>query len=102
MADLLLLIVGATAVPLYPVAVLLMLQGQGGLLKAIAFVGGNVAVRLAQGVFFGLVFGTTMAASSEDGQRLGVSMLLLIVGILLLITPLRNGRRRTPMRRPNG
>jgi uncharacterized membrane protein (UPF0136 family) len=93
MADLLLLIVGATAVPFYPIAVLLMLQGQGGLVKAIAFVGGNVAVRLAQGVFFGLVFGTALAASSEDGQRLGVSTLLLIVGILLLITAVKKWQK---------
>jgi Sap, sulfolipid-1-addressing protein len=92
-ADLLLLIVGATAVPFYPIAVLLMLQGQGGLVKAIAFVGGNIAVRLAQGVFFGLVLGTAMAASSEDGQRLGVSTLLLIVGILLLITAVKKWQK---------
>jgi hypothetical protein len=96
MADLLLLIVGATAVPFYPIAVLLMLQGQGGLIKAIAFGGGNVAVRLAQGVFFGLVFGTAMAASSEDGQRLGVSTLLLIVGILLLITAVKKWQKEDP------
>jgi hypothetical protein len=93
MADLLLLIVGATAVPFYPIAVLLMLQGQGGPLKAMAFVGGNVAVRLAQGVFFGLIFGTAMAASSEDAQRLGVSTLLLIVGILLLITAVKKWQK---------
>src|SRR4051812_36583859 len=70
-----------------------MLQGQGGLLKAIAFVAGNIAVRLAQGVLFGLVFGVAMAASSEDAQRLGVSTLLLIVGILLLITAVKKWQK---------
>jgi hypothetical protein len=49
--------VGATAVPFYPIVVLVLLQGQGGLVKALAFVAGNIAVRLAQGVFFGLIFG---------------------------------------------
>jgi hypothetical protein len=63
-ADLLPLIVGATAVPFYPIVVLVLLQGQGGLVKALAFVAGNIAVRLAQGVLFGLVFGVALAADS--------------------------------------
>jgi Sap, sulfolipid-1-addressing protein len=92
-AELLPLIVGATAVPFYPIVVLLMLQGQGGLLKAIAFGAGNIAVRLAQGVLFGLVFDVAMAASSEDAQRLGVSTLLLIIGILLLITAVKKWQK---------
>jgi hypothetical protein len=89
-ADILLpLIVGATAVPFYPIVVLVLLQGQGGLVKALAFVAGNIAVRLAQGVLFGIIFGVALAANSEYGQRLGVSTLLLIVGILLLITAVK-------------
>jgi hypothetical protein len=83
------LIVGATAVPFYPNVVLVLLQGQGGLVKALAFVAGNIAVRLAQGVLFGIIFGVALAANSEYGQRLGVSTLLLIVGILLLITAVK-------------
>jgi hypothetical protein len=83
------LIVGATAVPFYPIVVLVLLQGQGGLVKALAFVAGNIAVRLAQGVLFGIIFGVALAANSEYGQRLGVSTLLLIVGILLLITAVK-------------
>jgi hypothetical protein len=53
-ADLLPLIVGATVVPFYPIVVLVLLQGEGGLVKALAFVAGNIAVRLAQGVLFAL------------------------------------------------
>jgi hypothetical protein len=83
------LIVSATAVPFYPIVVLVLLQGQGGLVKALAFVAGNIAVRLAQGVLFGIIFGVALAANSEYGQRLGVSTLLLIVGILLLITAVK-------------
>jgi hypothetical protein len=70
--DLLPLIVGATAVPFYPIVVLVLLQGQGGLVKALAFVAGNIAVRLAQGVLFGIILGVALAAYSEDGQRLSV------------------------------
>ena len=92
-AELIPLIVGATVVPFYPIAVLLMLQGPGGLVNAIAFVAGNIAVRLAQGVLFGLVLGVAMAASSEDGQRLGVSTLLLTVGVLLSITAIKKWRK---------
>jgi hypothetical protein len=95
-AGLLPLIVGATAAPFYPVAVLLMLQGRGGTAKALAFVGGNVAVRLAQGAVFGLVLGAAVAASSEDGHRLVVSALLLVVGILLLITAVKKWRKEDP------
>ena len=84
---------GATAVPFYPIVVLVLLQGQGGLVKALAFVAGNIAVRLAQGVLFGIIFGVALAANSEDGQRLGVSTLLLIVGILLLITAVKKWQK---------
>ena len=91
--DLLPLIVGATAVPFYPIVVLVLLQGQGGLIKALAFVTGNIAVRLAQGVLFGIILGVALAANSEDGQRLGVSTLLLIVGILLLITAVKKWQK---------
>src|SRR5215212_12152423 len=70
-----------------------MLQGPGGLVNAIAFVAGNIAVRLAQGVLFGLVLSVAVAASSEDGQRLGVSTLLLIVGVLLSVTAVKKWRK---------
>jgi hypothetical protein len=91
--DLLPLIVGATAVPFYPIVVLVLLQGQGELIKALAFVTGNIAVRLAQGILFGIILGVALAANSEDGQRLGVSTLLLFVGILLLITAVKKWQK---------
>jgi uncharacterized membrane protein YidH (DUF202 family) len=91
--DLLPLIVGATVVPFYPIVVLVLLQGEGGLGKTLSFVAGGVAMRLAQGVLFGLVFGAAMGVSSEDGQRLIVSTLLLIVGILLLITAVKKWQK---------
>ena len=61
--ELLPVIVGAAAVPLYPIIVLLLLQSEKGLGKAVAFVSGGVAMRLAQGVLFGIVLGAAMAAN---------------------------------------
>jgi Sap, sulfolipid-1-addressing protein len=84
--DLLPVVVSATVVPFYIVAVLVLLQSDGGLIKALGFVAGGVAMRLVQGLLFGLVFGAAMQSSSESGQRLIVSTLLLVLGILLLIT----------------
>lgn len=82
--NLLPLVVAAVVVPLYTVAVLLLLQSENGLLKASAFVTGGVAVRLAQGILFGLVIGTACKANPEPGPRFIVSTLL-ILGILLLV-----------------
>jgi hypothetical protein len=84
--ELLPLIVGAVVVPLYSIAVLLLLQSKGGPLKAIALVAGGVSVRLLQGLLFGLVIGVACQENSEPGPRLVVSTLLLVVGILLLVT----------------
>jgi hypothetical protein len=92
--DLLPLIVGAAVVPLYSIAVLLLLQSKGGLLKAIAFVSGGLAVRLVQGILFGLVIGIACQANSEPGPKLIVSTLLLIVGILLLVTAFKQWRKQ--------
>ena len=84
--DLLPVVVSATVVPFYIVAVLVLLQSDGGLVKTLGFVAGGVAMRLVQGLLLGFVFGAAMQASSEGGQRRIVSTLLLVLGILLLIT----------------
>ena len=52
-AGLLPLIVGAAVVPIWIIIVLLLLSSQGGRLKAAAFAGGAIVVRLAQGIGFG-------------------------------------------------
>jgi hypothetical protein len=92
--DLFPLIVGAAVMPLYSIAVLLLLQSKGGLLKAIAFVFDGVAVRLVQGILFGFVIGRACQANSEPGPKLIVSTLLLIVGILLLVTAFKQWRKQ--------
>mgnify|MGYP001417927210 CR=1 FL=1 len=91
--ELLPVIVGAAIVPLYPIIVLLLLQTTGGLGKAVAFFAGVVATRLAQGVLFGLIMGTAMAANGEEGQGLITSTLLLIIGLLLLIAAFKKWRK---------
>lgn len=93
LVDLLPVIVGAAVVPLYPIIVLLLLQSEGGLRKAVAFVSGGIMMRLVQGVLFGLVFGAASEANSEEGQGLIAATLLLIVGILLLVTAFKKWRK---------
>lgn len=88
-------ILGATLVPLYPIVVLLLLQSQGGLRKAIAFVFGAIAVRLVQGGLFGLVFGAAAEAYPDDGPEIIASTLLLVVGILLLIAAFKKWRKQS-------
>lgn len=91
--ELLPVIVGAAVVPLYPIIVLLLLQSEGGMGKVVAFVSGNLAMRLAQGLLFGLVLGAALAANGEEGMGLIVSTLLLIVGILLLLAAFMKWRK---------
>jgi len=92
--DLAPLILRATLVPLYPVVALLMLQSQDGLRKAVAFVSGAVAVRLIQGIIFGLVFHTATETYPEYGPALIASTLLLVVGILLLVAAYKKWRNQ--------
>jgi hypothetical protein len=89
LVDLLPLVIGAAAVPIPIIIVLLLLSNQGGLLKGAAFVGGAIAVRLAQGIVFGYVFSSDPAATSETGANLVVSTLLIVLGVLMLITAFR-------------
>jgi hypothetical protein len=92
--DLLPLMLAAALVPLYPILVLLVLLGEGGLRTAIAFVAGLLAVRLAQGVLFGWVFGAAAEAYPNDGPEIIASTLLLLVGILLLLAAFKKWRKQ--------
>ncbi|MCC7160883.1 MAG: GAP family protein [Anaerolineae bacterium] len=88
------LMLGAALVPVWTIIVLLLLKSEGGLLKAVAFVSGQILVRLTQGLAFGLVFGSSEAASTEQGAAIIVSTLLLVLGILLLITAFLKWRKQ--------
>jgi hypothetical protein len=86
LVDLLPLMIGAAVVPVPIVIVLLLLGNPGGLLKGFAFVGGAVAVRLAQGIAFGFIFASNPAATTDTGGNLIVSSLLIVLGVAMLIT----------------
>lgn len=92
--DLLPLILGAALVPLYPILVLLLLLGEGGLRKASAFVAGMLAMRLVQGVLFGWVFGAAAEAYPDDGPQIIASTLFLVLGLLLLVAAAKKWRKQ--------
>ncbi len=92
-ADLIPLILGATLAPVFPIIVLLLLQSERGLGKAIAFVVGAVTVRLLQGVIFGLVFRSAVEAESAAGLQLIAPTLLTVVGVLLLVAGVKKVRK---------
>jgi hypothetical protein len=93
LVNLLPLMIGAAVVPLYPIIVLLLLQGQGGLGKASAFVVGNISVRLLQGVLFLFVFSAAEEAYPTTGPSLITATLLLVIGIMLLVTGYKKWRK---------
>lgn len=86
--DLIPLTIGAAIVPLWITLVLLLLRTRGGLSKAIAFVSGQMLVRLAQGALYRYVSGSSAVAQSEARAPVIVSTLILVAGILLWITAL--------------
>lgn len=91
--DLIPLILAATLAPVFPIIVLLLLQSERGLGKAIAFVVAAVTVRLVQGVIFGLVFRSAVEAESAAGLQLIAPTLLTVVGILLLVAGVKKVRK---------
>jgi hypothetical protein len=79
------LIVASALAPAFVIIALLLLSGMGGLGTALAFAVGVVAVRLAQGVIFGLLLGASHYADDGDEQGAIVSILLLVIGVLLWV-----------------
>lgn len=91
--NLLPVIVGAGVVPIWAIMVLFLLRGEGGLVKAVCFAAGGIAVRLVQGVMFAWVFGSADQAGGSTGSSLIVSTLLLVVGILMLLAAYKQWRK---------
>lgn len=92
LAELLPLIIGAALVPAWIVVVLFLLR-ERGLRVAASFVGGTTAMRLLQGILFGLVFYTPSKDTGDGAVAAIGSTLLLVVGILLLTTAVKQWRR---------
>ncbi len=93
LSDLVPVIIGAAVVPAWIIIVLFALRSESGLSKALAIVGGATVVRLAQGILFGYVFGSSGEASSGGGPGPIASTLLTVVGILLLVTAVKYWRK---------
>jgi hypothetical protein len=89
LVDIIPLTIATAITPLMVILILTMLRGERGLSKAGAFLAGVVAVRLAQGVVFGLLLGSPDDAAEESAARTITSTLLLVLGLLMVITALR-------------
>jgi hypothetical protein len=84
------LMVGSAILPVQITVTVLLLRSTRGRFAAVAWVAGLTAVRLVQGVVFGLVLGTAVAdAESPDRPGPIVSTLLLVIGVLFLVGALR-------------
>jgi hypothetical protein len=90
--DLLVITVAAAVMPLWAIMALFLLRGAGGLRKAIAFATGTAAMRLLQGLVFGVVF-SGVGAEGDEGPGVLVSTLLLILGLFLLNTAYKKWRK---------
>jgi hypothetical protein len=93
LVDLLPLIIGAAVLPVWIIMALFLLRSDGGLLKATAFALGAMSVRLLQGILFGYVFGAADEANGDSGANLITSTLLVVIGILLLISAVKQWRK---------
>lgn len=84
------LIIGSALVPIQIVITTLLLRSDSGRVTAVAWVAGMTTVRLAQGLLFGLILGSSAeAGSSSGGEGSGVPLLLLAVAILFYVAALK-------------
>jgi len=83
------LIIASALVPAQIILYILIIKSpEQNLLKASAFVGGKMVVRLLQGLIFGLILSNSAAATAEEsGGKSPVGLvLLLVLGIFFLST----------------
>jgi hypothetical protein len=81
------LAVGSAVVPIQIIITILLLRAPGGRITAVAWVAGMTAVRLLQGLVFGLLLGARGASSegSDGGSSDLVSVVLLVLAILFYV-----------------
>ncbi len=81
------LAVGSAVVPVQIIITILLLRAPGGRIPAVAWVAGMTAIRLLQGLVFGLLLGGRLAeAGGEDGgSSVLVSVVLLVLAILFYV-----------------
>jgi len=83
------LILGSALVPIQVMITLLLLRSKSGKMTAVAFVGGLTFTRLLQGGVFGLVLSNSTVESTKSGPGVVLSVVILLTGILLLVTGLK-------------
>jgi hypothetical protein len=93
LVDLLPLIIAAALLPLWIIISLLLLRGEGGVRRAMAFSAGAMTARIVYGLLFSLIVGAS--ADAGDAARSGVikSTLLLVLGILMLALAYKKWRK---------
>jgi len=91
----------AMAMPMWVLLVLFLLRANRGPTNALAFVGGVTAVRLVQGVVFGVALSATIGPRRQSQWEALVSALLLVTGILMWAAALRQwGKEVDPVGAP--
>lgn len=87
-------IIGSAVVPVQVMIIILLLNSpRQGLTKAISLYAGMAAIRIIQGLLFGLILSSGPGESDE--KSLVVSTLLFVLGILLLINAYKLWRNDT-------
>ncbi len=89
LADLVPLMIATGLTPVVLLLLFVFLRGERGLLTGTAFLSGIVAVRLIQGVVFGLILGNVSGSNGDNGARIFTSTLLLVLGLLMLNSGIR-------------
>jgi hypothetical protein len=85
-ASLIPLILGSALVPIQIVITTMLLRSAAGRFTAVAWVAGMTAVRLGQGLVFGLILGSSGSTASSGGPGAGISLLLLVIAIVFYVT----------------
>lgn len=90
-ASLIPLIIGSAILPMQIVVTIVLRRSRAGLLAAAGFVAGMTVLRLVQGLALGLLLGSaqSMETKLQTGAGPVASTVLLMAGILLLATALR-------------
>lgn len=86
------LMIGSAFVPVQLIITILLLRSTAGKVTAVAWVSGMTAVRVVQGLVFGLVLGSADEEAGAEGSGGGspvASTLLLVVALMFLITAVR-------------
>ena len=85
------LAIGSAVVPVQIIITILLLRSPGGRITAVAWVAGMTAIRLVQGLVFGLLLGARSddAGGGDGGSSVLVSVVLLVLAILFYVVAAR-------------